>query len=280
MQKESKEIKLLQMQQMELDILKYLKQICEKNGLKYYLAYGTLIGAVRHKGFIPWDDDMDIMMPRSDYMKLVTILNKEKHPYYKLISIDTEPKFTAPLPKIIDTRTELTQNYGLKERIKLGVYIDIFILDGVGNSFEEAKSTYDKSYELYRKWIKADRKMLVPGENRIISFARWIKHFPYKLRDVSYYVRLLDRNNGSKEFYKNLFVGVLNSGTKIAEKNIWPIEYFGEGELLLFEDTVFRVPKEFDKILKSEYGNYMILPPKEKRYSHHCYTLTWRNLDE
>lgn len=84
---------LTKVQELEFGILQFIKKVCDENQIRYYLAYGTLIGAVRHKGFIPWDDDIDIMMPRKDYKKLLAILNEQQHPYYKLISADTDKRF-------------------------------------------------------------------------------------------------------------------------------------------------------------------------------------------
>ena len=121
-------VNLEQMQKIEFDILKYIKDVCDRNGVIYYLAYGTLIGAVRHSGFIPWDDDIDIHMAREEYFRFVEILKMNPHPYYKLVSRDTDKAFTAPLPKVIDTRINLIQDYGFIEKVTLGPYVDIFIL--------------------------------------------------------------------------------------------------------------------------------------------------------
>ena len=115
-----KEFTIEKVQELEFGILKYIKELCEKYSIRYYLAYGTLIGAVRHKGFIPWDDDIDIMMPRNDYKRLLSILEKDSHPYYKLISYETNDLFQVPLPKIVDTRTVLIQDSDIIEPVPLG----------------------------------------------------------------------------------------------------------------------------------------------------------------
>lgn len=126
------EFTIQDVQKLEFDILKYIKKVCDENKINYYLAYGTLIGAVRHHGFIPWDDDIDIMMPREDFIKFVESTNKDKHDYFKVVCRENNTNFTAPLPKVIDSRTKLTQHYGFIEKVDLGVYVDIFILDGAG----------------------------------------------------------------------------------------------------------------------------------------------------
>ena len=98
-------------------MLKFLKSICQKYKLNYFLAYGTLIGATRHQDFIPWDDDVDVMVPREDYHKLIKAIEKESHPYYKIISYETNQDFTVPLPKLVDTRTKLVQKYDIVEKV-------------------------------------------------------------------------------------------------------------------------------------------------------------------
>lgn len=113
--REIKDIK--EIQKIELNILKYFKSVCVANGLRYYMAFGTLIGCVRHKGFIPWDDDIDVFMPYSDYLKLVQIFKNSDQKKYKLVSYETDDRYTAALPKIIDTDTHLIQNYGFVEKV-------------------------------------------------------------------------------------------------------------------------------------------------------------------
>ena len=150
---------LTKVQELEFGILQFIKKVCDENQIRYYLAYGTLIGAVRHKGFIPWDDDIDIMMPRKDYKKLLAILNEQQHPYYKLISADTDKRFQVPLPKIVDTRTLLVQDYDIIEPVPLGVYVDIFLMDGAGDDYHIAVQHYDEAFKLYRYWKKSRLKL-------------------------------------------------------------------------------------------------------------------------
>lgn len=268
-----KTLSIEQIQRLEFDILRYFKEVCDKNGLTYYLAYGTLIGAARHQGFIPWDDDMDVHMPRQDYKKLVEILRREEHPYYRLVSVETHPNFTAPLPKIIDTRTTLIQHYDLVERMPLGVYIDIFMLDGASDDFDEAKRRYLSSYALYRKWRKAETTLFPADKPKWVGLLRFIKNIPYKIHGISRYVKDLDRKNGELAFRDCDFVATFETGTLGPERNIWKRECFGEGQELPFWGVPFRVPHDYDAVLRSEYGDYMQLPPIEKRVSNHNYTL-------
>lgn len=266
-----------EMKEIEIEILKYIKRVCENNGLKYYLAYGTLIGAVRHNGFIPWDDDIDIIMPREDYKKLATIINSENNQkQFKLVSVDTENDFTAPLAKVIDTRTKLVQHYGFFEKVELGVYVDVFIVDGVPGDFEVGKKYYLEAYDIYQKWAKANLKLFPPGMKKSKSILLWIYSIPYKIKGYKYWLTKLEKHNSQYSFYDTEFVSVLEAGTKEPEKNVWPQRCFGNKGIVLFEGEEYAAPEDYDYLLKSEYGDYMQLPPLEKRISHHQYDAYWK----
>ncbi len=262
-----------QIQKCTFQILKYFKDVCTQNNLRYYLCYGTLIGAVRHQGFIPWDDDVDVHMPREDYLKMVGYLSDNPHPYFKLVSKETDLKFTAPLPKIIDTRTKVTQHYGYIEKVPLGIYIDIFILDGAGHTLAEGLDTYDQSFILYRHWLHADFKMFLPGQRRSVSFLRWVYHIPEKVFGIRYWLDKLDRFCEKRPFDDYEYVGAFNAGTPEASRNIWKREWFGAGKDVVFNGEVFTGPENYDAVLRPEYGDYMILPPPDKQVSNHCYDL-------
>ncbi|HAM86759.1 MAG TPA: hypothetical protein DCP87_04245 [Lactobacillus sp.] len=276
MKSNDKGLEIKKIQKLELGILQYLDELCEKCGLVYFLAYGSLIGAVRHNGFIPWDDDIDIMMPREDYNKLVDFVNVNPHPFYKLVSIDTNDKFTAPLPKLIDDRTRLVQKYDFFERVPLGVYVDIFILDGVGNTLNESILNYNESFKLYKKWRISDLKLFPPNHSKLYGILRKIKNIPYSFMGVKYYLTKLDEFNSRKSFYDCKYISTMNTGTLPAERNIWLQKTFMPPKKLKFENLELMVPRDFDKVLKTEYGDYMKLPSADKQISHHNYDLIWK----
>ena len=185
------EFTLAKVQELSFGILQFIKRICDENQIRYYLAYGTLIGAVRHKGFIPWDDDVDIMMPRKDYKKLLAILNSKPHPYYKLISADTDERFQVPLPKVVDTRTVLIQDYDIVETVPLGVYVDIFLMDGAGNDYQAAVNHYDEAFKLYRYWKKSRLKLFPSSMPKLKGLLRWLKNLPFKVMGSRYFMKRL-----------------------------------------------------------------------------------------
>ena len=144
-----REIGIEEGKQIELDILKFLAKYCDEKGFRYFLAYGTLIGAIRHKGFIPWDDDIDLYMPREDYDKMIACFNKEAPAPFKLIE-PHEKGAKHTFVKIYDERTVKLENgsYGGRE---LGVDVDIFPLDGVPADQAEYDAWFDKLVKIYNK---------------------------------------------------------------------------------------------------------------------------------
>ena len=116
-----------------MDILQDMQRFCDEKGLRYYLSYGSLLGAVRHKGFIPWDDDIDIWMPRPDYERFA---KEYDHPYYKVLSAWTDKNYPLDFPKVHDIRTKVVEEGGDGE---WGVFVDIFILDGIHSPEEGVK---------------------------------------------------------------------------------------------------------------------------------------------
>lgn len=270
-------ISLVQIQELEFGILKYIKDVCEKHGIQYYLAYGTLIGAVRHQGFIPWDDDIDIMMPRPEYIKLLEVMRQDPHPFYKMVSVDTNDLFQVPLPKIVDTRTLLIQDYDIIEPVPLGVYVDIFLMDGAGNTYENALQYYDQSFKLYCDWKKSRLKLFPSNMSKIKGALRWVKNLPYILKGSQFFMDRLTKHNSFYSYQDSQFIATFETGTRDACKCVWDREVFTPGTRLEFNGELFQVPQNYQEVLTVEYGDYMILPSEDKRVSHHFYNLKWKD---
>ena len=122
------EIRTEELKQLELGVLCYIRDKCRENGLKYYLMYGTLIGAVRHKGFIPWDDDVDIAMFRADFMKLLSAIGADTGSHYAVLSMYNVPDYPFSLAKVVDTRTRLVQHGVIGTHEKLGPHMQPQVL--------------------------------------------------------------------------------------------------------------------------------------------------------
>ena len=268
------EISLTMVQNGEFAILRYIRDVCDRNGLRYYLAYGTLIGAVRHQGFIPWDDDMDIHMPRQDYLRFAEIVKRDPHPYYRLLAKETSSQVTRITPKVIDSRTRLKQHSPLRdEKLPWGIFVDIFILDGAGDTYLEAENTYKKAFSLYSHWRRCMKKLLVPGESRLYTTLAWIMHLPEKIMGARYWMKKHQEFSMRKSFDDCIYVSALDAGTEEPARNIWKREWFGTGTPVIFNGEGFRAPADWDAVLRPEYGDYMTLPPSDEQKPKHIWTL-------
>ncbi len=270
-----KELSLSECKALELDILKHIRDICDAEGLHYYLAYGTLLGAIRHKGFIPWDDDIDIFMPYEDYLKFIEIKKNDSSSSYKIISHETDPSYTAPLGKVIDTRTVLEQHYGFIEKVPLGVYVDVFVLSGAGNSEGEALKLVRSLFKLLRGWRFAD-SIVKKEEPLIKKVLKMIRNIPYKTVGLEHYLEKITEYRKLNTYENNIYV-TQSSLTSVnnVKRNIWLRNDFGNGTKVVFEQESFRAPVNYNRLLTQYYGDYMILPPKEAQVSQHNYSVYW-----
>lgn len=262
-------LKLNEIQKMELDILLFVKKMCDLNGLKYYLAFGTLIGAVRHKGFIPWDDDVDIIMPYEDYHRLISIMVNSEQTRYKIVSYEVNDEFTAPLPKMIDTHTKIVQNYGFKEKVELGIYVDIFVLAGAGNDIKNAEKYMKSVNKVLLKWYFANTYMIIPNQPVVKSLIKGILGIPYKIVGYKKYLDIHEDMMKKQSFYRTKYVTRFGLPYTRGAQYLWEKTDFGEGVDIEFEGYIFRAPCNYEKILKGLYGDYMKMPPKELQVSNH-----------
>ena len=254
-----------------LELLKEIKSICDENGLKYFLAYGTLLGAVRHQGFIPWDDDLDIEMPRPDYEKFIEIYQKGGYENI-LYEQKAYPKYLYSFAKLVKKGTLLIER-GCDCGVKMGVYVDIFPVDGLGDSVDGAKKLLKKtqtpirllmSYRMdwYRKGVSLKRNLLVAATKCVAPF------YGKKRLNVT-----LERRAFTYDYDESAYVGSFIS--EINFKRIFEKKVYQETVQLLFEGDFFSAPKDYDLVLRTQYGDYMQLPPEEQRVLTHGYAAYW-----
>lgn len=241
-----------------LEILKYIDKICKKNKLRYYLIYGSCIGAIRHNGFIPWDDDLDIAMPLEDYEKFCSILKGSKNKKYFLQTRETDKNYYLDFAKVRDTETTLIDEYNYdKMDIVLGTYIDIFPLVGV------PKSRFKKLIQKINRalFFATDRSMI---NNRIIKaiFDLIVKVIGKKTIRKICFENMMKYSCEECEEWFSIF-------GEYYDEDIHPKKYYGQGKIVDFEDIRVPVPENYDHYLKKLYGNYMQLPDKSKRKPSH-----------
>ena len=265
-----KEISLQEQKQIMMNLLLEFTTFCDDHHLTYFLTGGTLLGAIRHKGFIPWDDDIDVGMPRSDYEKFVQLYNSEKkNENYDFYCLENYEDIYVPSGKLVDNRTVLEE--AVESDIMMGIYIDIFPLDNVGNTLEEAKAIFQETIQIRQK---------IDVQNwKIIKERAWYKNV------IIYIIKLFSPKGKRKELLHHLdevcrkyesdnmtnYVGFICAAHN-GEKEILKKEWFEEYKLTPFEEYEFKVPVHYDEILTGFYNeNYMELPPENKRKSHHMY---------
>lgn len=250
-----------------LEILEWYHKVCVQNNLRYYVIGGTMLGAVRHKGFIPWDDDIDVAMPRKDYMRFVQEYSKSCSPYIVEYPNDTNLDYPYTAAKIYDTRTTLVERK--RRNVKRGIYIDVFPLDGIGETRDIAYHNYKRIYRAIhlhdmiscafrenRKWYK----------NLSIVLGRVVSPLFFSERKINNYISNLCRQ---RDFDTTEYVGNLIGNW--GYKEIMHRSFFGDPVEYPFENIIVYGVEKPHEYLQSLYNDYMKLPPVEKQVSHHDY---------
>ena len=266
-----REINLQELKQIQLDIMKYFDSFCKNNGLKYSLAGGSLIGAVRHDGYIPWDDDIDVIMLRGDYDKMLEIFNKNECDY-KVFTPQNCAYYCLPYAKIANTKTVLQENSSAFSGKDFGINIDVFPVENLPKGDGDIEALYKKIRKL--RDIH-DVKMI-----NISSSRSFVKN-----------LALIFLKIGAVCFNKHKIAAKISNAITVYKdttpaKRACLLGMYGRREILdadvfentvphKFEDTQFEIFEKYDAYLSSLYGDYMKLPPKEKQVSHHSFKAYW-----
>ena len=256
--------------QVDLDIVKEVVAICKKHNLKYYMLGGTMLGAIRHKGFIPWDDDIDLGMPRKDYDKFLKIAPELLSAHLKLVNYHTDPEYHYYITRILDTDTKVIEERIGNDNKYTNASIDIFPIDGTPNNgilrkiyffrvlFHRAMMSlcYKDSIDRKRPRGKAERILLWVMEKMPVEKLTT----PYKQKEKI--DKLLRKQNVKKSKYIGNIMGAYRT------REIVPKSFYGKGRMYKFEDIELCGLEKYDEYLTYTYGNYMELPPVEKQKTH------------
>ena len=254
------------MKNIQLELLNEVDKICTKNNIKYQLFAGTLLGAVRHKGFIPWDDDIDICMKREDYEKFIVVANKELTDEY-FLDYPKNDNGAYAYAKLRHKNTEMIEEYTKNIKINHGIFIDIFQMDKVFPNTIRGKLHMRKLNKLHN--VRA-AKINSYHKNFIKRFIKKIYNLIYR-KPYNYYVKKIDQvaskyKNSNSEYVAHLTCMRMK---KNYSGFIYNIEDFENPIYLEFEGRKYPTPRRYHELLTMEYGDYMTPPPIDKRKAHH-----------
>lgn len=247
-----------EIRQIQMDIVRYINRISRQNGLNCYMSGGSLLGAIRHKGYIPWDDDVDMMMMRSDYKKLITYINNDRNSPYKAMTYDTDSQYFYPFAKIVDTRTRV-QEIVKVPIIDMGMAVDLFPIDDLPDS----KRAIAFHFLLEKKLREIFDSLYVIGYNhkgvgRSYAWRRSLLRVIARLMNI---IAMLYQSPKAKR----VAVSIWGYGMKevIAKTKMT------KSKEVTFEREQVLAPRGYHTYLTHLYGDYMTPPPKAKQHNEH-----------
>ena len=265
-------IELDELRQLELEILDYVAKFCDEHEITYWLDFGTLIGAIRHKGYIPWDDDIDISMMRADYDKFIKLFCAEKTGKYEMHCMDNDKNHEFLFGYVQNKETLIYEHLKLYEHLKpkpeSGIKVDIFIYDNAPDDQAETEKMFRKR-DFYRRITELRTKKRKPQGNifrRICAYAvRLLNKIIFSPFPVSYFVKKATKIIRKYESVPTKRTACFTSWHSVAvDKHIF--DSFIDVE---FKGRKYKAPIGYDELLRAHYGDYMQLPPVEERVPKH-----------
>jgi len=265
----SNNIRALQL--VELDILNEIVAICDANNLKYFIIGGTFLGAIRHRGFIPWDDDIDIAMPRNDYERFLNIADSKLSKHIKIENFITNPEYQYYITRVQNTNTKVIEKRIGNAQKWTHASVDIFPIDGTPNNKYLRKWHYFNVLThrmlmslCYKDSIDRERKRSFK-ENLLLKI---MEKLPIeKFFNATKEKQKIDKLLKSQKIDNSNFIGTIMGAYRTRE--IVPKEYFGDGTFYEFEKFKYRGPFMYNEYLTHMYGDYMKIPPAESQKNHY-----------
>ena len=261
---------LRKVQLVQLEIAQEIKRVCQENGIRFWLDFGSALGAVRHGGFIPWDDDLDMGMLREDYEKFLQVASSQLDPRYVLMCWQTEERYPHQYAKVMKRGTVYRESV-YHGTAFAGIFVDIFPYDRMPDDPAQRRQTGSK-LAVYRAMIRAKCGYKTWRAGGAFSAKRWLKNLPFRFLSLFFNLRSLReksdrlacRYNGCQELSICTPQGVFAYGVEQA-----PRRYLEHLTQISFEGELFPVPEDYDGYLTCLYGDYMCPPPEEERVGQH-----------
>ena len=254
-----KKLDIDEIKEVELGVMDYIHNICREKGINYSLAYGSLLGAVRHRGFIPWDDDLDIALKRDQYDQLYQAILEDNNSIYKVVSWENDSRYPYPFYRVYDSRTVYENNY-IQNDIELGICVDVFPFD----DYKDVNKEITK-LDMYRRLSVYTLYGIRNKEAGIKNIVRYLMLVVFRLTRVKTWNKKL--NDCSKAPVDGEYIDYLMESKKYSTK--LDAKALDEVVECKFEDRVYNIPKDYDHILTTIYGSdYMEIPSLEKRIQH------------
>lgn len=261
-----KELSLQELKDIEFEILKMFDAFCKENNIRYFISHGTLLGAIRYKGFIPWDDDVDLLIPREDYNRLLALF--EDNERYRLYAYEKDPEYLFPIAKLCDMTTRKDE-FSYEHGVDLGVDIDLFPLDAWDDDLEKAKQ--EAKYIKRNMFYLSLSKLKKPDSlNPLKRFVKGVLMIYCKMMGSKYFIKKILKASCKEGQQGNNYLGC-KAWCVYGERGIIPTEVFAETIDIEFEGEFFPAPKGYDTYLTCLYGDYLPEPPKEKQKTHHSF---------
>ena len=256
-----------------LGILEYVDQICREEGITYWLSGGTLLGAVRHKGFIPWDDDVDLMMPRPEYERFLQLADRCSNDRFAIVHARFRKDYAMPWLRVWDLGTKIDRKNYLRYEAET-LFVDIFPVDALPAN-PLLSDLHFKRARLREMLLTSSKRIRFWPHERFISLKRLLM-VATSVRSPNAYARALDRFCGRGDYERARYRGVCVT-TNYGKRERMPSEVFDSSVDVEFCGKRYPAPVGWDRYLSGLYGNYMQLPPVEKRQSNHRFKVSLRD---
>lgn len=258
----------------QLALLKAVHAFCVENGLRYTLAYGTLLGAVRHKGFIPWDDDIDIILDYDNYHKLLNVIENDNHEKYEIFIPLKKKGYSMPFAKLIHKQTSLQHEHCIDKVEGYGLFLDIFCYVSIPNDVRSREKFCKKL--LFLNGFLARIKLNYENPSFLGKIKRFVKNTIIKVFGYNYFLKKQIKHFEQYASLDSDYV-VSNYPVYSMSKEIQKSENIKEYIDADFDGVKAMIFKNYDAILRTTFGDYMQLPPEEERVPHHNTEVYWRD---